>query len=193
MERRIRRSDCFRIVVVAGFFFGSLSGILPLHQQECITLAVRAAQKPKPQPKPSKPRVKKKMTLLVYMAADGNLEQFVDFNRKQMERFGSDDQVNILLFICTHRVNEQKLAAKAIVYKNKTVIVDKIPNLDSGSKSALLTACKWATSEEFAAEEFCVILWDHGFGPLNRLPRRGICYDNTTGHFLSDVDFRVSF
>lgn len=137
------------------------------------------------------PAGKRKMTLLIYMAGDNNLEPYIDYNRKQIERAGVPDDMNVLLYICSHRANEPKMATKAIIREHQTIILDKINDMDSGDKDTLIQACAWGAS--FESDYYGVILWDHGSGPLNKAIRRGICYDNTTGHFLSDTDLRDAF
>ncbi len=134
---------------------------------------------------------KKKLTLMIYMAGDNNLEPYIDLNRKQIEREGVDPDLHMLLFMCTHRANEPKLATKAIVVDHKTTIVEKLKGLDSGNKDTFIKACQWAL--EYPADEYAFILWDHGSGPLNKNARRGICYDNTTGNFLTDNDLYQAF
>jgi hypothetical protein len=134
---------------------------------------------------------KKKLTVMIYMAGDNNLEPYINVNKRWIEHEGVDADMNMLLFMCTHRTNEPKLATKAIVEDHKTTIIEKIKGLDSGNKETLIKACQWAT--QYPSDEYAFILWDHGSGPLNKNARRGICYDNTTGHFLTDADLHDAF
>lgn len=151
-----------------------------------------ASQKAKPKPKPvifpqQSQSKKARLTWVLFMAGDNNLEQYTDFNRKQFEREGVPEDLNILLYICTHRTHESKKATLAIVKGNKTNIFKEIPAVDSGQKEAVLQAIEWGASY---GTDLAFTFWDHGLGPMNRLLTRGICYDNTTGHFLTDADIR---
>lgn len=134
---------------------------------------------------------KKKLTVMIYMAGDNNLEPYINVNKRWIEHEGVDPDMNMLLFMCTHRANEAKLATKAIVVDHKTTVIERIKGLDSGNKETFIKACEWAT--QYPSEEYAFILWDHGSGPLNKNASRGICYDNTTGHFLSDSDLYQAF
>ncbi len=135
---------------------------------------------------------KKPWTLLVYMAADNNLYEFSDYNIRQMMRIGSNEYINIVIYLCKHPSGQQKVAQKIIVNKNSTQIVGQELNVDSGSPQSLIKACTWAF-EEFPSDHVAVVCWDHGSGPLNRMQVRGVCYDDTTGNYLTDLDLQAAF
>jgi hypothetical protein len=134
--------------------------------------------------------VKKPWTVLVYIAGDNDLYQFVDLNLKQMMKIGSNDTVNILVYLCK-RSGGKKIAQKIIVNKNQLVTLAQDINIDSGIGKTVVDACSWAYAE-YPADHVAFIGWDHGSGPLNRQPR-GVCYDFSTGHYLTDVDLRNAF
>jgi hypothetical protein len=133
-----------------------------------------------------KPRSRKKWVFLVYGAADNNLEPYLWVNMKQMELVGSDDDVAILVFACIHKPGQKKLTNKYLVMKDKSILLSSEPGLDSGDPDTFLAACKWAF-ELYDAEHVAVVGWNHGSGVLNRFLPRGVCYDDTTGNFLTDV------
>lgn len=133
---------------------------------------------------------KKTMTILVYAAADNDLDPYIDFNQNQAQREGVSEDLNLLFFTCTHRENEGKLATKSIIKKREHVIIEKIPGLDSGHKNTLKVALEWA--EEYTSDYLGVILWDHGFW-LDQSFNYGVCHDKTTGNRLSDRDLQEVF
>jgi hypothetical protein len=189
---RVKRLVCFALALAMGW--GLLASI---SQAIAHAPRVKPAQprKTKAQALRQKPRIQgrqgnQKMTWLIYMAGDNNLEPYIDFNRKQIEREGVPDDINLLLFMCTHRAREPKMAIKAIIKGNRTIVIEKIPNLDSGDRNTLIRAGAWAAS---FGPKLGISVWDHGFGPMNRRARRGVCYDNTTGHFLADTDVGRAF
>jgi len=134
---------------------------------------------------------KKPWTVLIYIAGDNDLFQFVDVNLQQMMKVGTNETVNILVYLCKHAPQEQKVAQKIVVNKNNITIVGQDYNVDSGVAQTVINACKWAYTE-FPSDHVAFIGWDHGSGPLNRLPR-GVCYDFTTGHYLTDIDLKDAF
>lgn len=133
------------------------------------------------------PLPEKEWTFLVYMAADNNLEAYVDENIAGMEQIGTTDQLNILVYACTHRPNERKMARKLLVKQGFTHEIDREFDKDSGSEQTLVEAYEWA-AQYFPAKRVVLVIWDHGTGPLNRYAAlRGVCYDDTTGNYLTDA------
>ncbi len=133
----------------------------------------------------------KKWTVLIYIAGDNDLYPYVSMNIEQLKRIGSSPFVNFVVYLCKHPHGQRKVAQKIKIEKGKAVILSEEPDIDSGSPRTLHAAIDWAT-EDFPSEHLAVIAWDHGSGALNRI-ERGICYDYTTGHYLSDRDLRYAF
>ena len=50
----------------------------------------------------------------------------------------------VLLFMSTHKADEGRMSTKAMVQKNKTIVVENILNLDSGSAGTVQRALEWA-------------------------------------------------
>lgn len=134
---------------------------------------------------------KKEWTVLIYIAGDNDLYPYVSMNIEQLKRVGSSSLVNFVVYLCKHPHGQRKVAQKIKIEKGKAVILSEQADVDSGSPLTLLEALNWATGD-FPAEHYAVIAWDHGSGALNRI-ERGICYDYTTGHYLSDRDLRYAF
>ncbi len=142
-----------------------------------------------------------KWTVLTYIAGDNSLSDFVKYDIAEMQA-GTNENVNTLAFVCTSNNGYNKDAKKLIITKDK-IMQDgpSIPNLDSGIASSVIQAANWAIDKDPTADKFCIIFWNHGSGPLNRKKynadktdfeiERGICYDDTTGHYLNDYDLKL--
>ena len=140
---------------------------------------------------------KKEWTILTYIAGDNDLETFINLNLKQMAK-GSSNNIHTLAFVCTKRSGEPKLARKYYV-KDNTLQKDgpDLESVDSGIPQTVKQALDWA-HENYPAEHFALILWDHGSGwrkkliaqDYNKFINRGVCYDYTTGNNLNDYDVR---
>ena len=53
---------------------------------------------------------------------------------------------------------------------------------------------KWAITD-YPSDHLLVDLWNHGSGSLNRnvLPHRGVCYDDSTGNYMTDLKYKRAF
>jgi Clostripain family len=133
--------------------------------------------------------VTKPWTILVYLAADNNLYDPFSFNNiKQLQNIGTNDLVNILIYYCKHPHGQQKVGQRIIVYQDRLEIVQTDINADSGSEKTALDACIWACTD-FPSEHVAVVFWDHGSGVLNPT-KRGVCFDDTTGNYLTDINLK---
>jgi len=154
----------------------------------------------------------RKTTVLVYIAGDNDLHPFIRNDIRQMQRVGSDDNTNIIVCLNTKFPGQQKVTRKLYITRDKILQHGPDERRDSGDPSTLIEACRWA-HKDFPAEKFILILWDHGTGSLNRMIRaayedevdavttyrrnvlasinreedRAVCFDFTTGHFLTDA------
>lgn len=136
----------------------------------------------------------KPWTFLVYIAGDNNLAKFADLDLKEMMQIGSNENVNIIAYTTIKRPNEDKKTIKYYVEKDNLVQIGQTDVKDSGDVKTLTEALEWAHTE-YPSEHFALVLWDHGSGPLNRKPStiRGICFDDTTGNYLTDRDCFAAF
>ena len=172
---------------------------------------------------------KKSWTVIVYMAADNDLRAFAHNNIRQMTNIGSNQYVNIAVHMDIRFNNNQKVTRRYYVEKNKiTTVNDKDPNtqqMDSGDPKTLVSCCEWAITN-YPAENYALILWNHGTGIIDPKPHkiinpaelftfnphtskfdldrtmgfldllyfmdneeRGICWDNSTGNYLTNAKF----
>lgn len=137
---------------------------------------------------------KRPWTFLVYIAADNNLNPEADANIAQMVKASASSNVHILVYLNIKRKNEPKKTQRLLIKNGKIIQQGDTTVEDSGIPSTLIKALAWAATQ-FPSDYLLVDLWNHGSGPLNRdmLIHRGICYDDTTGHYLTDIDCKNAF
>jgi hypothetical protein len=113
---------------------------------------------------------KKDWTFIAYVAADNDLRSFASRNIKQMAAVGSTEHINILVHLDIKTNTHQKITHRYLV-KNKELIQVN-PNdpstqrMDSGNPETLISCCKWAI-EEYPAEHYALVFWNHGTGPID--------------------------
>lgn len=167
----------------------------------------------------------KPWTFIVYMSADNDLRAFAANNIKQMASLGSNHNVNIVVHLDIRINGNQKITRYYYIEKNKLVHLNSLPNnqsMDSGNPQTLIACCDWAI-KSFPANNYALILWNHGTGVLEPKPyktinpaelfffnphtnkleldrsicfldfiyftdldKRGVCWDNSTGNFLTN-------
>lgn len=141
---------------------------------------------------------KSSWTFIVYMAADNDLHYFAWKNLKQMEFIGSNPNVSIVVQLNTPGyLNPTK---RYIIKKGRRLLVqdDDSPNqkLNSGIPSTLVNCVNWAVSH-YPADNYALILWNHGTGAMDPVVARTInpCdlfYLNPTDNKL-EVDRGASY
>jgi hypothetical protein len=110
---------------------------------------------------------KKSWTFIVYMAADNDLNYFAWKNLKQMELIGSNENITIVAQLNNPGSAPTK---RYVIRKDKRVLIQDqtIQNqkLNSGSYHTLIDCIQWATTC-YPAENYALILWNHGTGALD--------------------------
>jgi hypothetical protein len=110
---------------------------------------------------------KKSWTFIVYMAGDNDLNYFAWKNLKQMELIGSNENITIVAQLNnpgsapTKRYVVRK--DKRVLVQDQTIINQK---LNSGSYQTLIDCALWATTY-YPAENYALILWNHGTGAID--------------------------
>lgn len=133
----------------------------------------------------------KPWTVLVYMAAANDLNPYASLDLQEMMKVGSNDNVNILVYLTLHQDGQEKITQQLYVNNGSMTAVAPDSVRDSGSVETLKDALEWAFVN-YPSDHAAVIFWDHGSGDLNRSkkqsPPRGVCYDYDSGNYLTDVD-----
>ncbi|RTL06818.1 hypothetical protein EKK58_03840 [Candidatus Dependentiae bacterium] len=172
---------------------------------------------------PIVPLARKQWTIIVYMAADNDLRNFAARNIQQMASVGSNHYLNILVHLdikisATQKVTRHYYIADSASIYQMNANDPYTQSMDSGDRNTLVKTCSWA-AQDFPADQYALILWNHGTGILDpakykishpdffvfdqenyifRLDRsvgfidfieqgnRGVCWDDSTGNFLTN-------
>lgn len=173
-----------------------------------------------------------KRTVMVYMAADNDLRPFAARNIQQMANIGSNQNVTIVVHLDIRISGNKKITRRYLIEKDQVLHIDPYnpltQQMDSGNPSTLISFCEWAI-KNYAADEYDLILWNHGTGILepphgkiinpmdlfvfnpstHKLDldrsisfmdaidhadpkQRGVCWDDTTGHYLSNRKMEIA-
>jgi len=149
-------------------------------------------------PMPGNPKAAKDWTIMVFVNAKNNLESYGLGDVNEMEKIGSDNNVNIVAelgrvtgyssddgdWTGSRRYLIQK---DADTTKITSPIVMEIPKSDMGSWEYLVGFSKWAM-EKYPAKHYVLIVWNHGAGwnkDMDFESTKGISYDDETGNHIT--------
>lgn len=118
--------------------------------------------------KPLLKKQKKAWTFIVYVSGDNNLGPFLVKNIQQMAYIGSNEHINIVVHVDMRAVGNKKISRRYYVERNKLTQIDNlsVPYMDSGDPETLISCCKWAI-EDYPADDYMLILSNHGTGPID--------------------------
>jgi hypothetical protein len=138
----------------------------------------------------------KPWTFLVYMAAVNDLHQFAQLDLQEMMKIGSNDNINILVYLMIQEENKTKVTKKLYVEPGALVQIGETTARDSGDVVSLEEALMWAC-KDYPSDHIAVVLWGEGSGSLNRFQThglsKGVCYDHDAGYYLTDCDCLQAF
>lgn len=144
---------------------------------------------------------KKPYTILVYIAADNDLRSFAARNIQQMSDIASNTNLNIVVHLDIRISANQKVTRRYFIAgKDRIITVNtgdtQTQSMDSGNPQTLLSAIEWAV-QDYPAENYALILWNHGSGIVDPFKRRII---NPTSLFtfnpethMFDLDRSIGF
>lgn len=118
----------------------------------------------------------KHTTFLVFMSANNDLYPFAIHNLKQMMQVGSNENINIVVELSTPGRNNP--TQRIYIKKNEALLLSPLAGEtpqkhDSGSAQTLINFVQWAV-QDFPAEHYALIFWDHATGALDPGPFRSI-------------------
>jgi len=171
---------------------------------------------------------KKNFTAILFMSADNDLQSFAVRNIRQMAALGSNDYLNIVVHLDI-RIGSKKVTRRFYVEKDNVIEFTGPDMMDSGDPETLISHVKFAV-ENFPAEHYMLILWNHGTGPLDPVssrivkpvdlftfnpvtykleldrtleyfnfiqesdePHLGVCWDDSTHHYLTNQKLQYAF
>lgn len=137
---------------------------------------------------------KRPWLVFVYMAADNSLWQEADVNINQMVQASKTANAYIVVDLHIKRSGQQKESQLLLIENGQIVAQGANTAEDSGDYHTLIKSLS-TTIANFPADHILVDLWNHGSGPLNRamMGHRGVCYDDSTGHYMTDRDYKQAF
>jgi hypothetical protein len=110
-----------------------------------------------------------KRVLLIYMAADNDLRPFAARNIQQMANIGSNQNITIVVHLDIRISGNKKITRRYLIEKDQVLHIDPYnpltQQMDSGNPATLISFCEWAI-KNYVAEEYDLILWNHGTGIL---------------------------
>ncbi len=114
-----------------------------------------------------------KWTIMVYLDADNNLETYGVMNLEWLEGVGSTEEVNFVVLMDTY----SGVADLLFVEQGDSVSVGEAygyPKEVNMADPAVLQEFIEISCNDFSAENYALILWDHGGG------WRGLCWDDSS-------------
>lgn len=121
--------------------------------------------------KHNKPSAKsaKKRTIMIYMAADNDLRPFAARNIQQMANVGSSQNITIVVHLDIRISGNKKITRRYLIEKDQVLHIDpynqSTQQMDSGNPATLISFCEWAI-KNYSANDYDLILWNHGTGIL---------------------------
>ncbi|MFT6765544.1 MAG: hypothetical protein ACJAZS_000422 [Alteromonas naphthalenivorans] len=115
-------------------------------------------------------------TFMVFMERNNDLDPFASLNIKQMEHVGSNEHINIIVYM---HCRENKTKTLFIKKNESTLLRETKPNRRTFNiKHELIQFCA-ETIQNYPAENYSLILWDHGTGAIEP------CFRNITSSIFS--------
>lgn len=142
-------------------------------------------------------RAKKKWTLMVYIAADNNLNTFAWGTIRQLAKGAND---NMYIIVQINEPGRTKKTERYLIEKNNAILLNKenTKKLDSGDPQTLIDFASWVL-QNYPAENYMLDLSDHGSGIID-LDRHLSRFINPTELFvlnpsnlMLELDRSISF
>lgn len=141
------------------------------------------------------PLAQKEWTFLLFLNGHNNLSSYGDMNIKDMEKSGSNDQVNLVVewgksnTNLTHRLLVEKSTNPA---KVTSPIIMSLKDRDMGDYKNLVDFVKWG-ADNFPAKHYFVAVWNHGSGwhfqdakiKSGAVSVNDISFDDNTGNHIT--------
>jgi len=110
-----------------------------------------------------------KRIIMIYMAADNDLRPFAARNIQQMANIGSNQNITIVVHLDIRISGNKKITRRYLIEKDQVLHIDPYnpltQQMDSGNPATLISFCEWAI-KNYKADEYDLILWNHGTGIL---------------------------
>lgn len=148
------------------------------------------------------PLAQKEWTFLLFLNGHNNLSSYGDMNLKDMEKSGSNEQVNLVVewgkstSNITRRLLVQKSTNPAVV-TSPTLM--ELKDRDMGDYKNLVDFVKWG-ADNFPAKHYFVAVWNHGSGwhfqdakvKSGAVSINDISFDDNTGHAITTEQLGIA-
>ncbi|MGC1120471.1 MAG: clostripain-related cysteine peptidase [Candidatus Methanofastidiosia archaeon] len=159
-------------------------------------------------------------TVMIYMDGDNNLESAAIDDMNELEAIGSSAEVNIVVQLdrivdCDSTNGDWTTTRRYYITQDpngydglivSTLLAD-LGELNMGDPTTLTNFVTWARTN-YPADNYLLVLWDHGDGWKTRLtqittkgritsvqkrePLKGVCHDDTSSDYLTMPDLRTA-
>ena len=103
--------------------------------------------------------LKKLWTFAVYMDADNSLNDAAQYNLQQMEKIGSNSDLNVVV----EQDGKYTPVSRYFVEAGNLVRLQSLGELDMAKITTLEDFGKWI-KDNFPADHYFIVIWDHGLG-----------------------------
>lgn len=131
---------------------------------------------------------KAKWTFMVFMAGDNNLDAAALRDLTEMAQAGSTPEVNIIAQLDRAGDNptQRFYITKGGGYKKD--VIATIPETNTGDPAVLTDFLNWGI-QNYPAEHYFLILWNHGNGWWeDERKKKGIAFDDSQGDYLNNAE-----
>lgn len=110
-------------------------------------------------------------TFMVFMERNNELDSFGTLNIKQMKAVGSNENVNIVVYMHCQENNTKK-AKVLFIKKNEAILLQETPENKNtfNIKEELINFCN-NTIKKYPAKHYTLIIWNHGTGAIEPCAR----------------------
>jgi len=180
---------------------GAFAGVT-FDQQGSVTKIVAQLKNANPDseivPLPGNPKALAKWTVMVYVNAKNNLEEYGLGDVNEMELVGSTPDMNIVAELgridgYSDADGDWKGSRRYLIQKDADTstiaspVVMEIPKSDMGSWQNLVEFVKWSQGK-YPAQHYVLVIWNHGSGwnkNLSAETGKGISYDDESGNHIT--------
>jgi len=137
-------------------------------------------------------RAQKPWTVLVYMTASFEKAPYAFLNIREMAHVGSNDMVNILVYLTIEEKKGVTKTKKLYIEKGKARQIGSSMVRDSGDVATFMEAVQWS-AVDYPSDHSAIVIWDRAgdaeYKTVYRSAVKNICYSDSTDRSLSDYDF----
>ncbi len=128
-------------------------------------------------------------TFLVYLDGDNSLDSYASMDMQEMEYGLAQGEGPVNVIVQWDRIGDTgtwryEVQPDTNLSVLNSTLVQTMAEQNMGSPTTLANFITWG-KENYPAENYCLVLWDHGSGwdyrTVQEIPVRAICQDSTNG------------